>query len=87
MTTVDILFRYAAPPTEAVTFGLANTREVYGIRRLTFDRAASTLRVEYDATRLNAAAVAQLVRQAGLQVVEEVQLTPPPPAAEPAPAA
>ena len=86
MTTVDILFRYSAPPTEAVTFALANTREVYGIRRLTFDRAASTLRVEYDATRLNAAAVAQLVRQAGLQVVEEVQLTPPPPAPEPAPA-
>jgi hypothetical protein len=85
MTTVDILFRYAAPPTEAATFALANTREVYGIRRLTFDRATSTLRVEYDATRLNAAAVAQLVRQAGLQVVEEVQLTPPPPAPEPAP--
>jgi len=85
MTTVDILFRYAAPPTEAATFALANTREVYGIRRLTFDRAASTLRVEYDATRLNAAAVAQLIRQAGLQVVEEVQLTPPPPAPEPAP--
>jgi len=54
MTTVDILFRYAAPPTEAATFALANTREVYGIRRLTFDRATSTLRVEYDATRLNA---------------------------------
>ena len=86
MTTVDILFRYATPPTESVTFALANTREVYGIRRLTFDRAASTLRVEYDATRLNAAAVAQLVRQAGLQVVEEVQLTSPPPAPEPAPA-
>jgi hypothetical protein len=87
MTTVDILFRYATPPSEAVTFALANTREVYGIRRLSFDRAASTLRVEYDATRLNAAAVAQLVRQAGLQVVEEVQLTLPPPPPEPAPAA
>ena len=87
MTTVDILFRYATPPSEAVTFALANTREVYGIRRLSFDRAASTLRVEYDATRLNAAAVAQLVRQAGLQVVEEVQLTLPPPAPEQAPAA
>jgi hypothetical protein len=87
MTTVDILFRYATPPSEAVTFALANTREVYGIRRLSFDRAASTLRVEYDATRLNAAEVAQLVRQAGLQVVEEVQLTLPPPAPEPAPAA
>ena len=87
MTTVDILFRYATPPSESVTFALSKTREVYGIRRLSFDRAASTLRVEYDATRLNAAEVAQLVRQAGLQVVEEVQLTLPPPAPEPAPAA
>lgn len=83
MTSVEILFRYATPPTEAVIFALANTREVYGIRRLSFDRAANTLRVEYDATRLNAADVAQLVRQAGLQVVEELSLTPPPTAAEP----
>ena len=38
-------------------FALANARDVYGIRRLSFDRAAQTLRVEYDATRLNAAMV------------------------------
>jgi hypothetical protein len=86
MTSVEILFRYAMPPTEAVTFALANTREVYGVRRLSFDRAANTLRVEYDATRLNAADVAQLVRQAGLQVVEALSLTPPPTATEPVPA-
>jgi hypothetical protein len=71
MTTVEILFRYAAPPTDAVTFALANTREVYGIRRLKFDRDARTLSVEYDATRLNAAAVASLVLQAGLQIVPD----------------
>ena len=91
MTTVEILFRYATPPTEAVTFALANTREVYGIRRLTFDRAAQTLRVEYDATRLNAAAVTKLVRQAGLETVpntgEALPSIPPPTAQEPAPAA
>jgi hypothetical protein len=87
MTTVDILFRYATPPTEAVTFALANTREVYGIRRLVFDREAHTLLVEYDATRLNAATVARLVRQAGLEIVEEVSLIPPQPEPEAAPAA
>jgi hypothetical protein len=87
MTTVDILFHYAAPPSEAVAFALANTREVYGIRRLKFDRAASTLRVEYDATRLNPAAVTKLVRQAGLDIDEELSLIPPQPAPEPAPAA
>jgi hypothetical protein len=73
MTSVEILFRTAAPPSsiDAVTRALANIREVYGIRRLTFDRAAQTLRVEYDATRLNAAAVAKLVRQAGLEIEAE----------------
>lgn len=87
MTTVDIVLRYATAPTEAMAFALANMREVYGIRRLRFDRQAHTLRVEYDATRLNAAAVIQLVRSAGLQVTEDVPVTSPPPATEPAPVA
>ena len=87
MTNVDVVFRYATPPTEAVSLALANTREVYGIRRLTFDRSANTVTVEYDATRLNASVVAQLVRRAGLQIVEEVPLALPPAPAEPAPAA
>jgi hypothetical protein len=86
MTTVDILFRFKTPPTESVTFALANTREVYGIRRLTFDRAAHTIRVEYDATRLDASAVTKLVRQAGLDIDAELPLIPPRPAAEPTPA-
>jgi len=72
MTSIEVTFRYAAPPTEAVTFALANAREVYGIRRLFFDRTARTLCVEYDATRLNPAAVAKLVRQAGLEIEDEL---------------
>ena len=87
MTTVDIVYRYATPPTEAVALALANAREVYGIRRMTFNREAQTLLVEYDATRLNAAAVTRLVCNAGLQIVEEVALALPPAPAEPAPAA
>ena len=86
MTTVDVVFRYGTPPTEAVTFALANTREVYGIRRLTFDQNARTVAVEYDATRLNASVVAQLVRRAGLQIIEEVPLALPAAPPEPAPA-
>jgi hypothetical protein len=87
MTTVDILFRYAAAPTESQVFALANARDVYGIRRISFDRAAHTVRVEFDATRLNAAMVTQLVRGAGVQIAEELPLIPPPPAPEPVPAA
>ncbi|MGA2653907.1 MAG: hypothetical protein ABSF28_25585, partial [Terracidiphilus sp.] len=63
MTQVEILFRYTTQPAEATVFALASTKDVYGIRRLSFDRTAGTLRVEYDATRLNAADVTQLVRQ------------------------
>jgi hypothetical protein len=78
MTTVEIHFRYTTPPTESMTFALASTREVYGIHRLSFDRADHTLRVEYDATRLNAATVTQLVRQTGLEISEQLPLAPEP---------
>ncbi len=54
---------------------------------MSFDREARTLRVEYDATRLNAAAVTRLVREAGLEIEEELSLIPPQPAPEPAPTA
>ena len=87
MTTVDILFRCSASPTETQAIALANTRDVYGIRRIRFDHEAQTLRVEYDATRLNAAMVTQLVRRAGVPITEELPLIPPPPAPEAVPAA
>ena len=86
MTTVEILYRYTTPPTELVTLALATTKDVYGIRRLSFDRAARTLRVEFDATRLNTATVTNLVRQAGLDIAEELSLIAPP-ASETAPVA
>jgi len=78
---------YATPPTEAVTFALASTKDVYGIRRLSFDHADRTLRVEYDATRLNAASVTHLVRQTGLEIAEALPPVPPPMAPKPVPAA
>jgi hypothetical protein len=89
MTTVEIVFRYAVPPTEQVAMALARTRDVYGVRHLNFDQAARILRIEYDATRLNAAAVTHLVRDAGLEIVPEpAQLALPQPAPPaPAPAA
>jgi len=86
MTAVEIVFRYATQPTEPVSVALARTREVYGIRALSFDRAARTLRIEYDATRLNAAAVGQLIRQAGLDIAEDLPLISPRAAPVPAPA-
>ncbi|HEX4032532.1 MAG TPA: hypothetical protein VHX20_19370 [Terracidiphilus sp.] len=88
MTTVEILYRCAAPPTEKVALALARTRDVYGIRHVAFDRHAHTLRVEFDATRLNAATVTKLVLLAGLEIAEELPLiAPPPPQPAPPPAA
>jgi hypothetical protein len=87
MTTVEILYSYATPPSEPLALAVASTKDVYGIRRLSFDRAANTLRVEYDATRLNSADVTQLIRQAGLDVEEVMPAPAPPPAPEPAPVA
>ncbi len=87
MTTVEILFRYAGVPTESQMLALARARDVYGMRRISVDREAHTMRVEYDATRLNGAMVAQIVRRAGVDLSEELPLIPPPaPAPEPAPA-
>ncbi len=88
MTNVDLLFRYQGEPSAAVAAALGSAREVYGIRRLTFDRPAGTLLVEYDATRLSAATVTQLVRRSGLDLCEELPLIAPPVAVEtPAPPA
>ena len=84
MTTVEIVFRYATPPTERVAMALARVSDVYGIRRRVFDREARTLRVEYDATRLNAAAVTRLVREAGLEIAEEPPMLAAPQAETPA---
>ncbi len=61
---------------------LGSVRDVYGIRRIHFDREAKTLLVEYDATRLNAATVTNLVRRTGLQIAEEIPLIPPQPTPE-----
>jgi hypothetical protein len=87
MTTVEVLYRYATPPTDQAAMALARTREVYGIRKLDIDTHARTIRVEFDATRLNTATIGKLLMAAGLDLSEELPLIPPPPEPEPAPAA
>lgn len=74
MTAVDVCFSYRMPPDAATMRALDYVREVYGIRRLRFQEAERTLRVEYDATRLNEETVAALLRRAGLEITGK--LTP-----------
>ncbi len=78
MTQLDILYRYGVPPTEAATMAIARLREVYGIRRVALNEAAKTIRVEYDASRLTEPGINQMLRRAGLDLVEEVSLVNPP---------
>lgn len=80
MTTVEVLFRYEQHPTEAAMFALGNMSEVYGIRRILLQEEWQTIRVEYDATRLNKAIVEQLLRRSGINITEELPLIPPQPA-------
>jgi hypothetical protein len=88
MTQLDVLYRYGVPPTEAATLAIANLREVYGVRKLGFNETEKTVRVEYDATRLTEPVIQQLLRRAGLDVVETLPMFTPPalPPAEPTPA-
>lgn len=77
MTTVDILYRYDEQPSEAAAMSLSRLREVYGIRSMELNEAEKTVRIEYDATRLTAATVYQLIRRAGVLVAGEVSLLAP----------
>lgn len=72
MTQLDVLYRYGAPPSERAMLALAKVRDVYGVRRMEFDEAAKTVRVEYDASRLTGAVIHQLLRRAGLDIIETV---------------
>jgi len=74
MTQLDVLYRYDVPPTEAVMLAVARVREVYGVRQLHLDEAAKTVRIEYDATRLTEPVIQQLLRRAGLNIVETMPM-------------
>jgi len=68
MTNVEIRYNYGVSPDETVMRAIDHIREVYGIRRLQFDEQARSVCVEYDATRLNQAVVASLLRRSGLDL-------------------
>ena len=74
MTAVDVCFKYGTPPGEVEAQALNSTREVYGIRKISFDEKERIVRVEFDATRFTETTVANLLRRAGLDLKEKVQL-------------
>jgi hypothetical protein len=74
MTQLDVSFRYANRPNEAIMRAIDNMREVYGIRRVKFNEKDQIVRVEFDASRLNEPVVANLLRKAGLAIGEKLVL-------------
>jgi hypothetical protein len=74
MTYLDVVFRYGARPGESELRAIDGMREVYGVRGVKFNEAERTVRVGYDASRLKVDAVAKLLRQAGIDVREQLAL-------------
>jgi len=72
MTYLEIVFRYGAAPGENELRAIDGMREVYGVRRVYFSEGKRTVHVEFDASRLKSASVAGLLRQAGVDVREQL---------------
>ena len=72
MTAVDVIFSYGQTPAECELRAVDGMREVYGIRRVTFDEKQRTVRVEYDASRLSESVVLGLLRRAGIDAHDRV---------------
>ena len=74
MTQLEVAYQYGASPGEAEMRAIDNVREVYGIRRITFDTKAHLVRVEFDASRFKEPVIADLMRRAGVDLKEKLTL-------------
>ncbi len=74
MTQMDASFRYVNRPDERIMAAIDNMREVYGIRRISFNEKDQIVRVEYDASRLKEPVVAKLLRNTGLAIGDKLVL-------------
>ena len=74
MTYLEAAFRYQTSPGEAALRAIDSVREVYGIQRIQFDEKERTVRVLFDASRLKGDTVAKMLRQAGIDVQEQLAL-------------
>jgi len=74
MTSVDVAFRYGKQPGSEELRAIDALREVYGVRSVTFKEKESTVRVEFDASRMKEDTIAGLLRRAGIDLVEKLTL-------------
>jgi hypothetical protein len=74
VTYLEAAFRYQTTPGEKEMRAIDSVREVYGIQRIQFNEQERTVRVLYDASRLKVEAVSRMLRQAGINVEEQLVL-------------
>jgi hypothetical protein len=74
MTQLEVAYRYAGTLSEANMRAIDAAREVYGIRRVSFNSNDRIVRVEFDASRLKEPTVAALLRGAGVDIREKLVL-------------
>ncbi len=74
MTQLEVAYRYGNVPSESEMRAIDGMREVYGVRRITFDEKQRTVRVEFDASRMKEPVIAGLLRRAGIDLQERLVL-------------
>jgi len=74
VTQLEVAYRYSSVPGEATMRAIDGVREVYGIRRITFDPKEKIVRVEFDASRFKEPEISGLLRRAGVNVQERLTL-------------
>jgi hypothetical protein len=74
MTQMEVAYRYGAVPGEAEMRAIDNLRDVYGVRKISFDEKERTVRLEYDASRFKEPVIAALLRRAGIDIEEKLVL-------------
>lgn len=68
MTSMDATYTYSGTLNPEQIRSLAGLSDVYGIRSLRIDEERRRIALEYDATRLDAARVLNLVRGCAVEV-------------------
>jgi hypothetical protein len=74
MTQLEVAYRYGNEPREPQLRALDAVREVYGIRRVSFDSRQQIVRVEFDASRMKEPVIAGLLRRAGIDLRDKLEL-------------
>jgi hypothetical protein len=74
MTQLEVSYRYTTLPGKSEMRAIDAMREVYGIRRISFNEKDRVIKIEYDASRLKEPVIAGLLRKAGMDLAERLIL-------------